>query len=450
MSLTGQPLLVLVAVVLALSVLALVLLADRLPGGRLLRALQRLLLVLLAQAGAVFLVFLLANSQLVLFSTWSDLLGQQNGATASPLVDPAQQHRQRAAAAAALAGQISTASVADTSRARNGVLVSTRVRGAQSGLDDRISIFLPPQYFQPAFARTRFPVLELLDGHPGTPATWIRTLRIPDVLRAGTAARSSLPFVLLMPDINIEGRYDTDCQNVMSGPAVDTLLGVDIPAVATLAFRVRSDRLGWATMGYSEGAYCAVIEAQRHPRTFAAAVGMSGGYGTSSLAAGPFAIYGSHQALLAASPLWRVHKLPPVPPLQYLITASRQETDGTYQESALFAAAVRPPSTADTLFLAAGGHNPATWGAVLPHALSWLSTRPSMADGMPPDVVVNLIGTTAWSPARTITDLPPITHHRRRVGGAPPTRHSPRPTRQATGPPAPAGQAPATAAPTAG
>jgi hypothetical protein len=38
-------------------------------------------------------------------------------------------------------------------------------------------VYLPPQYYLPAYRTVRFPVLELLHGTPGTPTNWLVQLR---------------------------------------------------------------------------------------------------------------------------------------------------------------------------------------------------------------------------------------------------------------------------------
>lgn len=400
MSLTGPLLLALISLVLAAGIAVLVLRADRLPGRAWARALQRLGLVLAVQVLAVALVFVAVNDQQSFFTSWSDLLGTGAAGAAAPITDPGGVLRQRVGEADRLSAAVSGTAADTGDRASRGLLVTTEIRGAKSGLSDSLTAYLPPQYFQPAYAHVRFPVLELFDGHPGSPTTWTRSLHVDQLLRDGVAQHRSLPFVLLMPDVNVAGREDTDCQNVVNGPPVDTLLGVDVPALARIAVRVRADRAGWGTAGYSEGGYCAVIEAQRHPDTFGAAAGMSGGYGTDYLSSGPLAIYGnSRRVRLEASPTWRMANRP-VAPVSYLVTASEQETDGTYADSVAFAAAVRPPAHADRLFLATGGHNPRTWSGLIPSVLEWFSTLPGAAEGLPAAVAVAATAPVPWTPTR--------------------------------------------------
>jgi len=398
-SLTGRTVFVVAGVLFVVPLLVLVI-KDRLPGRRLTRSAQRLLLVLTAQIGAVGLVFLLVNGQLALYASWGDLLGQQPTPVPGGHPTVAQQAVQRRVTHGALATAIDRAVTATPQRAVDGVLVRTGLRGPVSDVRDSISVYLPPQYFQPAYAAVRFPVAELLAGHPGTPAAWTKRLRVDAVLRAGVAAHTSVPFVLVIPNVNVAGRLDTACYNVVNGPAVDTLLGVDVPAVAKATLRVRTDAAGWAVGGYSEGGYCGAYLAQRHPGTFTAALGISGAYDTSKLALGAPVIYGGDlRRQLEASPLWRMANLP-VARVHYLLTASREETDGTYASTVAFAAAVRPPATADTIYLSHGGHNPTNWAAILPHAFAWLSQLPGMDAGMPASARPTVSRRPAWSKAR--------------------------------------------------
>ncbi len=397
-SLTGRTVLLIAGALLVVPLLLLVV-KDRLPGPRLARSAQRLVLVLAAQAGAVSLVFLLVNGQLALYASWADLLGQQQAPVPGRHLTEAQQAVQRRVTHGELAAAIDRAVRATPRRAVDGVLVHTSLRGPVSDIQTSTDLYLPPQYFQRAYAAVRFPVAELLVGHPGSPAAWTRRLRVDADLRAGVAAHTSIPFVLVMPNVNVAGRLDTACYDVVAGPAVDTLLGVDVPAMAKTTMRVRPDAAGWAVGGYSEGGYCGAYLAQRHPATFTAVLGISGAYDGSKLALGAPVIYGTDpRRKLEASPEWRMANLP-VARLHYLLTASREETDGTYTSTVAFAAAVRAPATADTIYLAHGGHNPSNWARILPHALSWLSQLPGMNTGMPASAALTASQIPAWSRA---------------------------------------------------
>ncbi len=50
---------------------------------------------------------------------------------------------------------------------------STCFRGSHWKLAGQVTVWTPPEYSAPGADRTRFPVLVLLHGYPGTPRTWI-------------------------------------------------------------------------------------------------------------------------------------------------------------------------------------------------------------------------------------------------------------------------------------
>jgi hypothetical protein len=60
--------------------------------------------------------------------------------------------------------------------ATDGITVRMQVPGRLSGISRQVLVFLPGQYFQPGYARHRFPVIELLHGSPGQPQDWITVL----------------------------------------------------------------------------------------------------------------------------------------------------------------------------------------------------------------------------------------------------------------------------------
>lgn len=80
------------------------------------------------------------------------------------------------------------------------------------------SVYLPPQYSQPSYAERSFPVVELLDGFPGSPATWTGTLHVATVMDSLIASDRTTPFVLVMPVQNVASPRDTECVNVVGAP----------------------------------------------------------------------------------------------------------------------------------------------------------------------------------------------------------------------------------------
>ena len=62
--------------------------------------------------------------------------------------------------------------------AQVGYLFQTSVTGARSHLTRDVYVYLPPQYFQKAYAHYKFPVIELLHGSPGNPQAWVDVMGV--------------------------------------------------------------------------------------------------------------------------------------------------------------------------------------------------------------------------------------------------------------------------------
>ena len=68
--------------------------------------------------------------------------------------------------------------------AQAGELLGITISGAHTGIAvSDAYVYLPPQYFQPAYSHARFPVVLALTGYPASSSGLIDRLKIP-----GTAA----------------------------------------------------------------------------------------------------------------------------------------------------------------------------------------------------------------------------------------------------------------------
>jgi len=56
--------------------------------------------------------------------------------------------------------------------------VRLTVTGRRSHITRAVYVYLPPQYFQPAYRAYRFPAIELIHGQPGQPQDWISVLGV--------------------------------------------------------------------------------------------------------------------------------------------------------------------------------------------------------------------------------------------------------------------------------
>lgn len=374
MSLTGAPFLILLTV-LTVGVLALVVffwprLASTGPKGVAVRlgALALTQVFLLSTAAAY------TNSYFGFYSTWSDLLGVANTSTNQnyALTAPAP------LGAGATADPITVHSrqgidvPGGDNPATAGQLLDTTVQGATTGLSAHAIIYLPPQYFQPKFARTRFPAVIVSSGYPGSVTKLVTLLRYPARLAEGIAAGQDKPMVLIMMSPMIIPGRDTECTDVPNGgPLAASFWAKDVTGAVDRDFRVVSDARGWGLVGDSTGGYCALKLAMMNSDKFSAAASLSG-YMDALQDRTTGDLYGGNQAFRDLNNLtWRIDHLPS-PPIAALLSTSRVGEDN-YAPTMAFAAAAKSPMRVSTLIRAQGGHNFDTWNAEVPAALQWLS-----------------------------------------------------------------------------
>jgi enterochelin esterase-like enzyme len=360
---------------------AAVVVADRNRGRRSTRLLLVSGLVVSAQLTAVLFVGLAVNAHFGLYMSWSELLGRSGvstgpAAVASTSVDRADH----------------TLLFADYLRHRGTVLPLT-VPAPDTGLPPEPGyVYLPPQYGDPALASVRFPVIELLDGVPGHPATWLGPLHLQRTLDTAIASLRTQPFIAVLPTMTPLTGRDTECVNVWRGPAVDTYLTTDVRAAVLGAVRAQPDPHAWGLMGYSTGGYCALNLAMRHPQLFGAAVSLSG-YDHPYLDHTTGALFGRSAALLDQNtPLWEEEHWSG-PRLPLLLVVSLPDRTAYHAAVRMLDAKHRATLQIAVDFLRHGGHNFALWGTLEPTAFNWFSQRLS-----PPLASTDLRGIIAPPP----------------------------------------------------
>ena len=225
------------------------------------RAAFRVLAACLAFVPAMVFGVLGVNKYYGYYQTWGAMLADitQQGASAAPQLP----HVELAAG--------SGSGTLDGSRAhlelaqRQGYLMRTTVTGQRSGITRVVYVYLPPQYFQPAYQAYRFPVVELIHGEPGVPQDWITVVGVTRTFDRLLADKLAQPAVLVMPDANGGARISLQCLNQAGGPQDLTYLAVDLPAQVARMLRVSRPGPAWAVAGYSEGGFCAANMALRYP-----------------------------------------------------------------------------------------------------------------------------------------------------------------------------------------
>jgi S-formylglutathione hydrolase FrmB len=234
-------------------------------------------------------------------------------------------------------------------------------------------VYLPSQYFQPAYARARFPVVLALTGYPNDPWSFVKRLALPATAARLAAAGRVSPAIYVMMNVSVTPPRDTECTDVPAGPQVESFFAEDVPWAVERTFRAQASASGWAVIGYSTGGYCAAKLAMMHPGQFSSAVSLAGYYrAVRDQTTGN--IYGGSQAYQDENDLdWRLAHLP-APPVSVLVTSSRvgeKDLPGTLD----FLGLIHPPMRGYSLLLRQGGHNYGSWGRELPQSLEWLSHR---------------------------------------------------------------------------
>jgi enterochelin esterase-like enzyme len=379
MPLLGWPLLVTLALATVVCTVLTLLLWSRVRGPAPARVGQRVGLVVVGQLTAVLLVAAALNDYGLFYGSWSELLGPSlSGGTA--IVHAAAAARvgrhhdglpRERTVDASLAGIDSWS--APSQWATRGRVEGVTLTGAHSGLSEPAAVYLPPQYFQPAYAHRTFPGVEVLTGFPGAAGALVTRMQYPDVLLSQIDSHRSKPMVLVMLRPTVAPPRDTECTDVPAGPQALTFLGEDVPRAISQDLRVAP--VGWGVMGDSTGGYCATKLLLTHSSVFTAGVALSGYYHT--LKDGTTGdLWGGSSVLRDLNdPEWLLsHE--PAPPVSLFATTGTGETGRTgVRDMRRFAALVHAPMSLTTLVVPGGGHNFQTWSALMPRGLDYLSTH---------------------------------------------------------------------------
>jgi len=409
MGLTSAPFLSLMVAMAVGSLASIVWLWPRIGGGRLAGIGSRLALIAVSQTLVIAAILACLNGYFSFYGSWSTLLGTEASrppvagavALSKPILItgtdlgpvPGSNSLLPIAAGRTPAGQpvhyyaqhhqgarLRTASgpgprtVASHSLPSAGEVLQVSIMGQRTGIGVVADyVYLPPQYFQPAYARVRFPVVVALTGYPNDSWSLVKRLALPATAARLVAAGKIRPAVYVMANVSVVPPRDTECTNVPAGPQVESFFAEDLPRAMEQTFRVQTSGQGWAVIGYSTGGYCAVKLAMMYPGQFSLAVSMAGDYeAVKDRTTGN--IYGGSRAYQQENDLkWRLTHLP-APPVSVLVTSSRvgeKDLPGTLA----FLRLIHYPMRGYSLLVPQGGHNFRTWQRELPQSLEWLNQR---------------------------------------------------------------------------
>ncbi|MHA6760785.1 alpha/beta hydrolase [Streptacidiphilus sp. PAMC 29251] len=358
-----MPFFVLTIALVVLTVVALVLVWNRIPGPAPARIAARVGLTVFSQAAAVVMVLVYVNNSMgPFYDSWGSLVGENAEVQLPPSAGG-----KPVGSGGNDAGSVTQKLV--FTKYNSDVMRTTAV-GPDSRIKGDLYVWLPPQYNDPAYAHTSFPVLELLPGTPGVPQTWFGTLKADRTMAQLMQQGKVKPMILVAARMNMfGGTRDSGCADLPGSYRTATWLGRDVPALVKEHFRASADAKKWAIMGYSAGGYCAANVAVHYPHTFHAAVSMSG-YNA------PISAAVTHDPQLAAAnnPLLELRSQAVQPDLVLMAMGSRQDP-GTVGDATALVKALHQPKTSQVLTLARGEHDTGTFIAEMTPGLEWASQQ---------------------------------------------------------------------------
>ena len=129
------------------------------------------------------------------YPSWSSAIADLTGQNLSAPVLPYSARRP-----GARLGKLIGSTSSGTPAAQDGLILRLIVAGPVSHITRSVYVYLPPQYFQAAYAGYRFPVIELIHVFPGLPQDWITVLDVNATFKNLIGAGLAKPAVLVMPD----------------------------------------------------------------------------------------------------------------------------------------------------------------------------------------------------------------------------------------------------------
>ncbi|MDO0934909.1 alpha/beta hydrolase-fold protein [Streptomyces sp. DG2A-72] len=421
MGLTSETTVYVMAALAVICVALLVVLWPRFAQQGLRQVLGRLAAIVMTQVVIIAAFACWLNSSYQFFGSWGELFGHvetapigvtQAGANGAGTVDGVAV--KGALVRPAPDEQLSRVSGLPTGPAAvNGRVESVKVIGRRTGVVDPAFVYLPPQYFQKAYQRQRFPVIVALSGYPGSIFNLAQYLRVSQTAGELQKSGQMQPTIMVMIRPTIAPPRDTECVDVPGGPQTETFLAKDLPDALKSAYRVGHDASAWGVMGYSSGGSCALQLTMRDPQVYTTAAALSPDYKVKDdpttgnlFGSGP----GRVNRINGHDLMWRLKHLP-APQVSVLVADSKHGERG-YPQTLAFIKAVKAPMRVASILPGHGSHNFPTWVREMPPALKWMNQQLTF----PQDVVPRHHKKKTVIAARPGTDQDPL-----RADGTEPT-----------------------------
>jgi enterochelin esterase-like enzyme len=259
-------------------------------------------------------------------------------------------------------------------KAGKGTVVHMKVTGRRTGLSRDSVVYLPPQYFEPAYRTLRFPAIEWIPNYPSGPEV-AAIYKLPDQLDAAIKKHALPPTVVIVPDPTGEPKigHDTECVDEVNGTPNDTYLSADVREWAIQRLGLNPDRRAWTIAGWSSGGYCAMNMVTRHPQWFGQAVSI-GGYDKAQDNDGQTEdLFHGRRDIDDANNVRVNVRLHPSP-VDILAVSGSQEKYESFAIGQIHQAA-QAPVRVYSWQIPDAGHNMNTFKSQLPDLLAWIGER---------------------------------------------------------------------------
>lgn len=175
-----------------------------------------------------------------------------------------------------------------------GKLVTIHVKSSALGeRGPEVAVYLPPGYS--AHPRTRYPVLYILHGFPGSPVGLFNTVRLGVIEDELVAQKKARPMILVLPFGSSGIFEDKEWANAVHPyEGWETFFAHDVVRVIDSRYRTIRDAADRGVAGLSEGGYGALNIALHHPREFSLIESWSGYMNADDIPA----IFGGNKPLL--------------------------------------------------------------------------------------------------------------------------------------------------------
>ncbi|MFD5749143.1 alpha/beta hydrolase [Streptomyces sp. NPDC127033] len=329
--------------------------------------LGRIGLTFATQVAIFAAVGLAANQYFLFYGTWGDLFGQEQelGSVVGHAVADGRHVTIMDTQRPAVPGAVRPAVA--------GEIQKVAVAGAASGIDSTAYVYLPPEYFQPQFAKQTFPAAVVLTGYPGVAENLIKGLNYPTTAWQLARRGSMQPMILVMLRPTVAPPRDTECVDVPGGPQTETFLGADLPRAVSATYRVKAAPRNWGIIGNSTGGYCALKIALHHPEQYSVGAGLSAYYKAAEDPTTGDLFHGDQRLRDRADLLWSLDHVRQGDS-SLLVTSSRKG-ERNLQDTERFIRKVKAPAQVSSIILGSGAHNFNTWRREIPPALEWMSGR---------------------------------------------------------------------------